>query len=360
QAAASKREQRPRTGLTLAAAALIGLLAGGVGGYLGAQAGDNPTAVVLPQTEADKSPRASGSVASIAENVSPAVVSLEVEGTRESGTGSGFVIRQDGYVLTNNHVVEAAATGGDVTVRFPDGERADATIVGRDPAYDLAVVKVNLTDLPTAKLGNSEGVAVGDLAVAIGSPLGLEGTVTSGIVSALNRPVTAGGQGEESFINAIQTDAAINPGNSGGPLVNAGGEVIGVNSAIATLGNGVSQSGSIGLGFAIPVNQAKRVAEELISTGKSTMPIIGARLDRAFEGEGAMVDSVTGGGPADEAGVESGDVIVAIDGVTVNDGTQLIVLIRSKEPGDKVTLTVKRGSDTKEIEVTLGSDTSSS
>lgn len=355
---------KPRVGLMLAAAALVGLLAGGVGGYLGAQAGgdSSPTAVTLPQTEADKSPRAVGSVAAIAKEVSPAVVSLEVDGPQGSGTGSGFVIRSDGYILTNNHVVEEAANGGDIVVLFPDGKRLDATVVGRDSAYDLAVVKVSEKGLPTVKLGNSDGVTVGDLAVAIGSPLGLEGTVTSGIVSALNRPVTAGsqsGQGEESFINAIQTDAAINPGNSGGPLVNAGGEVIGVNSAIATLGSGVSQSGSIGLGFAIPINQAKRVSEELISTGHSTMPIIGVQLDRTYSGEGALVDSVNGGGPADKAGIKGGDVVVAVEGVTVDDGTQLIVLIRSRAPGDKVKLTVKRGSDTKDFEVTLGSQSTS-
>jgi putative serine protease PepD len=300
-------------------------------------------------------------VAAIAEAVSPAVVSLAVSGQGGAGTGSGFVIREDGYILTNNHVVEAAADGGEITVNFSDDRRLNATIVGRDAAYDLAVIKVDATGLPTVALGNSDGVIVGDLAIAIGSPLGLDGTVTAGIISALNRPVTAGGQGETSFINAIQTDAAINPGNSGGPLVNAAGEVIGVNSAIATLGDAGlgGQSGSIGLGFAIPINQAKRIAEELIDSGTSTKPIIGVRLDVQYTGEGARVESVTAGGPADEAGLEAGDIIVEFDGRTVEDATQLIVDIRSMSPGDTVPITVQRGSDTVELTITLGSDSSS-
>jgi putative serine protease PepD len=328
---------------------------------VGSQAGDtaSSTTVTLPQTGVDKSERPSGSVAAIAEAVSPAVVSLAVSGQGGAGTGSGFVIREDGYILTNNHVVEAAANGGEITVNFSDDRRLNATIVGRDAAYDLAVIKVDATGLPTVALGNSDGVIVGDLAIAIGSPLGLDGTVTAGIVSALNRPVTAGGQGETSFINAIQTDAAINPGNSGGPLVNAAGEVIGVNSAIATLGDGTSQSGSIGLGFAIPVNQAKRIAEELIDTGASTKPIIGVRLDVQYLGEGARVESVTAGGPADEAGLQAGDVIVEFDGRTVEDATQLIVDIRSMSPGDTVPITVQRGSENVELTITLGSDSSS-
>jgi putative serine protease PepD len=351
----------PRTGLVLVTAALVGLLAGGVGGYLGAQAGDDSstTTVSLPQVDADKSARPAGSIAAIAEAVSPAVVSLSVTGPTGSGTGSGFVIREDGYILTNNHVVEAATGGGEVTVNFADNRSLSATIVGRDAAYDLAVIKVDATGLPTAVLGNSDGVVVGDTVIAIGSPLGLDGTVTAGIVSALNRPVTAGGQGETSFINAIQTDAAINPGNSGGALVNAAGEVIGVNSAIATLGDGTSQSGSIGLGFAIPINQAKRIAEELISTGTSTKPIIGVRLDVQYTGDGARVESVTPGGPADKAGVQDGDIIVEFNGRPVDDATALIVDIRSMNPGDSVDMTVRRGSGTQELTITLGSDSSS-
>ncbi len=353
---------KPRTGLILVTAALVALLAGGIGGYVGTEAASSDsgtTTVALPQSGADKSERPSGTVAAIAASVSPAVVSLEVEGAQGSGTGSGFVIRDSGYIVTNNHVVEGAADSGKITVHFSDGRKLDAKIIGRDANYDLAVVKVDASGLTTVTLGNSDGVVVGDLAIAIGSPLGLEGTVTAGIVSALNRPVTAGGQGATSFINAIQTDAAINPGNSGGALVNAAGEVVGVNSAIATLGDGTSQSGSIGLGFAIPINQVKRIAEELINTGSSTKPIIGVSLDQSYTGEGARVQEVTAGGPAEAAGLQAGDVIVTFDGQPVADATSLIVDIRSMKPGDKVALSVQRGSSTEDLTITLGSDSSS-
>ncbi len=353
---------KSRTGLILVTAGLVGLLAGGIGGYAGTQMASSDTStttVALPQSGADKSERPDGTVAAIAESVSPAVVSLEVTGAQGSGSGSGFVIRENGYIVTNNHVVEGAADGGDITVNFSDGRKLDATIVGRDPNYDIAVVKVDATGLPTAVLGNSDGVVVGDLAIAIGSPLGLEGTVTAGIVSALNRPVTAGGQGSTSFINAIQTDAAINPGNSGGALLNAAGEVIGVNSAIATLGDGTGQSGSIGLGFAIPINQVTRISEELINTGTSTKPIIGVSLDQSYQGEGARVQEITPDGPAEAAGLEAGDIIVEFDGKPVTDATSLIVDIRSMKPGDDVAISVQRGSGTQDLTLTLGSDSSS-
>jgi putative serine protease PepD len=292
--------------------------------------------------------------------VLPVVVQIEERSATGGGTGSGFVIRQDGYILTNNHVVAGAVDGGSLTVRFKDGATKTASIVGRDASYDLAVVKVDATGLPTAALGNSSNVVVGDTAIAVGSPLGLEGTVTSGIISALNRPVTAGGSGESSYINAIQTDAAINPGNSGGPLVDAQGRVVGVNSTIATLGASTGQqAGSIGLGFAIPINEAKRVAEEIISTGKSTHPIIGVSVDLTYAGPGAQIKSVTAGGPAANAGLKAGDVIVSINGRTIADSTELIVAIRSYAPGDTVTIGIKDGSGTRDVRVTLGSDSSS-
>ena len=361
-----KKQRGGRGGLLLALAAIIGLLAGGVGGYVGSQLADRETtasgsapAAELPQSQTSAAPRAEGTVAEISARVSPAVVSISVQGNQGSGTGSGFVIRDDGYILTNNHVVADAANGGTITVRMSDGTNHPASIVGRDSDYDLAVVKIDATDLPTAVLGNSDNVVVGDLAIAIGSPLGLEGTVTAGIISALNRPVTAGSQNDTAFINAIQTDAAINPGNSGGALLNGDGEVIGVNSAIATLDSGSGQSGSIGLGFAIPINEAKRIADELIATGKSTKPVIGVRLDSTYQGEGARVASVVEGGPADEAGIKAGDIITEFDGRPVANSTELIVAIRAKNPGDKVEVTVKRGDDTRTFTVTLGSDSSS-
>ncbi len=363
QPADATKKGATRVGLLLAAAALAGMLAGGVTGFLASELSDQTTTgtVSLPQADAARSDRPDGSIADLASRVSPAVVSLAVTGQTESGTGSGFVVRPDGYIVTNSHVVAAAANGGEITVRFSDGRTLDGEIVGRDPNYDLAVVKVDADGLATTTLGDSDGVVVGDAVIAIGSPLGLDGTVTAGIVSALNRPVTAGGQGsdETSFINAIQTDAAINPGNSGGPLINTAGEVIGVNSAIASLSDGSGQAGSIGLGFAIPINQAQRIAEELISTGESTKPVIGVRLDSRFAGPGAQLAGVEPGGPAASAGLQAGDVIVEFNGRQVTDSTQLIVDIRSMEPGDEVTLTIERGGQTREVTLTLGSDSSS-
>ena len=232
---------RPRTGLILVTAGLVGLLAGGLGAYAVTEMDSSSTStstVALPQSDADKSERGTGTVAAIAESVSPAVVSLEVSGAQGSGSGSGFVIRENGYIVTNNHVVEGAATAVEITVHFADGRKFDATIVGRDANYDIAVVKVDASGLPTAALGNSDGVVVGDLAIAIGSPLGLDGTVTAGIVSALNRPVTAGGGGSDRPSSTpSRPTRPSTPATPAAPLVNAAGEVIGVNSAIATLGD---------------------------------------------------------------------------------------------------------------------------
>ncbi len=216
-------------------------------------------------------------------------------------------------------------------------------MIGTSDSYDLAVVKVERSDLPTVTLGNSSTVHVGDTAIAIGAPLGLDGTVTSGIVSALDRPVTAGGTGDMSYINAIQTDAAINPGNSGGPLLNGAGEVVGVNSAIATLAVG-GETGNIGLGFAIPINSAKRVAEELIATGTSRTPLMGVQLDMSYIDAGARVQTVTAGGPANDAGLQTGDIIVRIDERSIDDATELVVEIRNHAPGDTIAIDYQRGS----------------
>jgi putative serine protease PepD len=351
----------------------LGLFAGGIGaaavvavtGFTTssteAVATPTPQSSVLPQGTDDTVPRAEGSVAQIAANVSPSVVSIQVDAGSNSGSGSGVIIRKDGYILTNNHVVEAAANGnGELTVKLSTEQTYPAKIVGRDPQYDLAVIKVEANNLPAAALGNSDSVAVGEVAIAIGSPLGLDGTVTAGIVSALNRPVTAGqSTADTSYINAIQTDAAINPGNSGGALVNSRGEVIGINSAIASLSaDPNSQPGSIGLGFAIPINQAKRVAEELITTGKSTKPVIGVSLNMAYTGTGAEVEAVTAGGPAEKAGIKAGDIITSFNGDKIDDGTELVVKIRARTPGEKVKLTYKRGGTSKEVELTLGSQSS--
>ena len=325
-------------------------VAGGVIGYLVAKGSDRrgtatvSNTVPLPQASGDTSPRGDTTIAGIVDAVLPSVVSIMFDGGSDSGSGSGFVIREDGYILTNNHVVEAVADGGKLEVTFNDGQKLKGTIVGRNPAYDLAVVKVDRTGLTPVKLGNSSAVKVGDAAIAIGEPLGLDGTVTLGIVSALDRPVTAGGSGETSYINAIQTDAAINPGNSGGPLLDGAGQVIGVNSAIATMALG-GEGGSIGLGFAIPINVAKRLSEEIIATGKSSTPIIGVQLNLAFKGEGAEIGEVTADGPSEAAGLEAGDVITKVNDRSINDSTELVVAIRTYAPGDTIQLTVLRGDE---------------
>jgi putative serine protease PepD len=307
--------------------------------------------VNLPQSSADLPPLQEGSVAAIADKALPTVVSLEVRSGSQGATGSGFVLRPDGYIVTNNHVIAGGTDGGRITVTFSDGDAVRGTIVGRSKSYDLGVVKVDRNGLEAAPLGNSDAVRVGDPVVAIGSPLGLNGTVTTGIVSALDRPVTAGGDGEESFISALQTDAAINPGNSGGPLLDAQGRVIGINSAIATIADQQSEAGSIGLGFSIPINQAKRIAEELIATGSSSTPIIGVTLDTRFSGPGAKVADVTAGGPAAGSGLKAGDVIVGVNGTRVADANELVVAVRSEAPGDVVRLQLE---DKGDVEITLG------
>jgi putative serine protease PepD len=257
-------------------------------------------------------------------------------------------------------VVNDAADGaGKITVQFNGGKSVAAEIVGRDSTYDLAVIKVNMKNLKALVLGDSDKVVVGDSVIAIGSPLGLTGTVTTGVVSAKDRPVSTGGglDAQNSFINAIQTDAAINPGNSGGPLVDATGAVIGINSAIASMSSSSGQSGSIGLGFAIPINQAKRTAEQLIATGKSSHPILGVSLDLQFAGPGARISNVPGAvvasGPADNAGLISGDLIVSIDGRSISNAEELIVAIRSHAPGDKVKIAYSRAKKITEVTVTL-------
>jgi len=307
-------------------------------------------------------------VAAIADAVLPSVVAIEVRGPGGNGTGSGFVLRADGYILTNNHVVAPAAAGGEMSVLFADGSEEPAELVGRTGEYDLAVIKVERDGLTPLALGDSDAVVVGQPVVAIGAPLGLEGTVTQGIVSALNRPVMAGDAESTAFINAIQTDAAINPGNSGGPLVNTEGEVIGINSAIAQ-SPGLATGGNIGVGFAIPSNQARRTAEQLIETGEATYPAIGALLDTRYVGEGVQVATepqgdvppLTPDGPAARAGIEPGDVILAIDGRPVTQPDEFIVAIRARAPGDSVVLTVRDvDGEEREVRVVLTEMTSSS
>jgi putative serine protease PepD len=297
-------------------------------------------------------------VKSIAQLVSPSVVSIEVNSAAGGGTGSGSIIRTTSsisYIVTNNHVIEGAATGGTIDVELNNGDVLVGTIVGRDSEYDLAVVSVKKGNLPVITQGDSSAVAIGDAVVAFGSPLGLSGTVTSGIISALNRPVTTGSTSITSYIDAIQTDAAINPGNSGGPLVDSQGRIVGVNSAIASLGTG-STVGSIGLGFSIPFNQAKRIINEIIETGKSTKPILGVSFDATFTGTGAKIGALTAGKGAEKAGIPVNSIIKTIDGYKINDAVSAIVRIRAKAPGDKVTVVVELvGGTLKTFIVTLDS-----
>jgi putative serine protease PepD len=336
-------------------AVIVGLIAGAIGATIGRNSADNVGANLV-QTE-NVVERAPGSIAELAARLIPAVVSISVSGGGGSGTGSGFFLDSNGYILTNNHVVESAARSGRITVETSDNKKYPAKLIGRDSSYDLAVLKINVTSAPTLQLGNSDQVMVGDSVIAIGSPLGLSGTVTAGIISSKNRAVTTGnGFGESSFINALQTDAAINPGNSGGPLVDSTGAVIGVNSAIATLGVS-SQAGSIGLGFAIPINQAKKTAEQLINTGFSTYPVMGITVDTQFSGVGALISSeaagVISGGPADKAGLKRGDIIISLDNIEIENSDELIVAIRSKNIGDKVKVKFKRNGITREVDVVL-------
>ena len=335
----------------------MALIAGAVGGVAGNLANgsslfDSQAAFVATTNVVERSPE---SVSAIAARVLPSVVSISTRSSMGGGTGTGFVIRSDGYILTNNHVVENVLQSGTLNVSFNDGKVVRGKIVGVNPAYDLAVIKVTRTGVPALQFGDSDKVQVGDSVIAIGSPLGLSGTVTSGIISAKNRAVTAGdGQSESSFINALQTDAAINPGNSGGPLVDKTGAVVGVNSAIATLGSSFgSQSGSIGLGFAIPINQARRTAEELIKTGKSSYPILGISVDTNYGEGGARVAAVSPNGPAEGAGIEVGDIIIDLGGRKITNSDELIVAIRDNAPGDRVAITVKRNEVTKVFKATL-------
>jgi putative serine protease PepD len=356
--------------ITAAACAVLG---GSIGGLIVHHADENNLAgsvtigSVNGGSVSDRSPR---SVATIAARILPSVVSITVKTSDGGDTGSGIVLSKSGYILTNNHVIAAVRSShGTLSVVLPNKDTVPAAVVGHpDPVDDIAVIKISSShSLSPALLGNSDNIAVGDPVIAVGSPLGLAGTVTSGIVSALNRPVEAGGESglPEDVIDAIQTDAAINPGNSGGPLVDAAGAVIGVNSAIASLSTDDitgQQSGSIGLGFAIPINEAKRIAGQIITRGYSTHAIIGVNLDPAYSGSGARISpppsggaAVEAGGPAAKAGMKAGDVIVAVNGEKVTTADELIVAIRSHTPGERLSLTYDRGSQSHTVTVVLGS-----
>ena len=354
----------------LITAVMSALVGGLVGGYIGMSSGagsqSNYTLGTVPPAMTNRSP---SSVAGIAARVLPSVVMIRVNGVE--GTGSGFIIR-GGFIVTNYHVVtlDGQLSHASLQVVFNGGQSEPAHLVGSDPYSDIAVIKPQRpSHLPALSLGNSGGVEVGDPVIAIGSPLGLAGTVTSGIVSALDRPVQPGassGLTPQVFYDAIQTDAPINPGNSGGPLVNAQGQVIGVNAAIDTLGGDPAtggQGGSIGLGFAIPINQARLVATELIRTGRAAHSVLGALISTSYRGSGAQialartdgVPAVSPGGPAARAGLRPGDVIIRFDGQQITSATALLDAVRSREPGARVTVAFRRNGATRTVTLTLGS-----
>ncbi|MFE7324607.1 S1C family serine protease [Streptomyces sp. NPDC057565] len=365
--------RKRRGGGLVAAVAVAALVAGGIGGALGYWAADRndsnssgSTTIAASNPQALK--RDPGTVAGVAAAALPSVVTINAQsGDGEGGTGTGFVYDKEGHILTNNHVVASAANSGQLTATFSNGKKYDAEVVGRAQGYDVAVLKLKNapSGLAPLALGNSDQVAVGDSTIAIGAPFGLSNTVTTGIISAKSRPVASGdgSGGSNSYMSALQTDASINPGNSGGPLLDARGAVIGINSAIQSTGSSTqSQAGSIGLGFAIPINQAKNVAQQLIKTGQPVYPVIGATVSMDERTGGAAIsDQGSGGtpavspdGPAAKAGLKAGDVITKFNDSVIDSGPTLIGEIWTHKPGDKVTLTYKRDGKVSTAEVTLG------
>ncbi|MEO5662889.1 MAG: trypsin-like peptidase domain-containing protein [Nocardioides sp.] len=359
----------------LAAVIATSLIVGGGAGLGGAAVWDS-THTDAPSTSADPSSNASpiaqsdadapeGSVEDVAARVLPSVVKIDVTGAEGSGSGSGIILTSDGTILTNNHVVEVAGESGRITVDFADGTTAEATILGTDPLTDTAVIKADgVSDLTAATIGKSANLNVGQEVVAVGSPFGLDATVTSGIVSALNRPVNVGTDesGNSTTYPAIQTDAAINPGNSGGPLVDMNGAVIGINSSIRTAasqsGFEQSASGSIGLGFAIPIDEVMPIVDQMSAGETPTHARLGLQVGGQQDGEteGAPVTQVTPGSTAEQGGLEVGDSITMVDDQRISDADSLVATIRSYRPGDTVKVTWVRNGETQSAEFVLDSD----
>jgi putative serine protease PepD len=339
-----------------------------LGGVAVSSSMSSDTSVSTPVLSTDNGAAAplkadNGSIAAVAARVLPSTVQIQANGgaggsTKGAATGSGFVMDDRGHIVTNNHVVAGATGAGEIKVVDARSRRYAATIVGRSPVYDLAVLEVTsrARSLRPAPIGSSRALRVGDPVVAIGSPLGLSSTVTSGIVSATDRPVTTGSGDAASYINALQTDAAINPGNSGGPLANVRGQVIGVNSAIATTGGVLGgESGNIGVGFAIPMEQVRVTAAQILATGKARYPVIGANVKTGASTRGATLETVPGGSPAAAGGLREGDLVTGVDGKRITDGISLIVAIRTHQPGETVEVDVLRRGQTRKVQVTLDS-----
>jgi putative serine protease PepD len=338
----SNERVRPKRGALVGLGLVAMLLAGVIGGVVGntlARANHDGSIGVLgqPLPDIDEASAPTTPVEAVAARVLPSVVQLRVEGPSSIGEGSAMVLSADGLLLTNNHVVEAAASSGTVTAVFEDGRTTPALIIGRDPSSDLAVIRAqNVSGLTPVELGNSDSVRVGQQVIAFGAPLGLGGTVTTGIISAVDRAVDVGpesGANVPTVLNALQTDAAINPGNSGGPLVDMEGRVVGINSAIATTG---AQGGSIGVGFSIPVNQARRVAEELERTGHASRAVLGVTVGDNPRQAGAVIRDVAPGGAAEKAGMRPGDVVLRFGDQRINTGTDLQAAVGSRAPGEVV------------------------
>jgi putative serine protease PepD len=344
---------RPALGLVIAVSAVTALIAGTLGAAVGIWAtrsgpGDGSFLGAEPQTERDVS-----SVAGVVEQIMPSVVTVL---TADGGNGSGFIVSDDGYVMTNHHVVVGGGTepAESLQVLFSDGNVTTAEVIGSDPDSDVAVLRIEGDEHPAMVLADSDKVAVGDPVLAVGAPLGLSSTVTEGIISAIDRPVlTENNNGEvESVMAAIQTDAAINPGNSGGPLTDIAGQVIGINTAIASTA-AEGEAGNIGIGFAIPINQAKRIADEIIATGSASHTVLGAELGESELGVGVTLSDIVEGSPADDAGLQDGDVLTSFNGNMVAENTELIALIRKLAPGTVVTVVYERNGEEHSAQVTL-------
>lgn len=370
---APKRGRRRATWI-IAACAGCAVVGGVIGGVI-ASAIDSPsssnaaaaaTAIPSHSTGSGQPAGAVCQVTQVAKDVLPSVVTISAKGASGAGTGSGEVIKSDGYILTNNHVIAPAADGGTLEVLFSDGKSVPATLVGRDPVTDVAVIKVAESGLPAIPIGKSSTLAVGQPVVVLGAPLGLTSTVTSGIVSALNRTIQVPGENSQSalLLNAIQTDAAINPGNSGGAMVNCAGQFVGIPSAGATVpsSSGESGGGSIGLGFAIPSDYALALADEIISTGRvshayfgvSAVPITPEIAASNGVSQGLFVTAADPAGPAFRAGLREGDIITTIDGQPATSTDQLVMLTLTKHPGDTVQLGYQRDGRQATATVTLG------